>query len=518
MLSKSRPHPIGCGLVLRKSNIGKEFSRPAAIRKVVLPPIQKATGSPSPSLSQPCYTFVSKTATQRRTDDVSPFAFNIAFPYRYNRPDIQFPEVGPLPSPAASNFQEIFNAKMAIASENLDYVIAEYDTKAKEIKGNVLTELIDYLQRATLNETQYKMFFDMIEKNLNRYIRPFPAILSAFDEEPIISDSSWCHLAMIYIILNKLAGQVPSLDRSYIKKVMRLLESPNAAERERVAIFITTCIVRFPIHRQFIHDNILNLLTSTMDKKNVFYISSCLNMLTTMYQELPITIVQMKKVIMPLIGHNMFRFFVPQMQHLITIVIADNDDLTPDLVMYAITHWPKSNPVKQLYSINFIIFLVEKLTQSQFLSILPKFVPKIAQIFPSNNPKVAEASILMWTSPAMSPIVKSFEKLILPLIYQQLTQVSRFHWNKSVQNSALTTLQIFSDMDHKLYNEVTAKHWQILDANEKQHTGWSLIARNAANNSIDFDILAIIDKINKEFIIESFSIMSKVTSAPILRE
>ncbi|GJN12557.1 hypothetical protein PR202_ga30843 [Eleusine coracana subsp. coracana] len=338
----------------------------------------------------------------------------------------------------ASEKPGLFLRKLAMCCVVFDFTDPTKDVKEKEIKRQMLLELVDYITSATgkFPEPVVQEVIKMVSANLFRAPTPAPRenkVLESFDleeEEPVM-DPAWPHLQIVYELFlrfiqspetdAKLAKRY--IDHGFIIRLLDLFDSEDPREREYLKTILHRIYGKFMVHRPFIRKAINNIFYRFIfetEKHNG--IAELLEILGSIINGFALPLKEEHKLflvraLIPLHKPKCVSMYHQQLSYCVTQFVEKDCKLADTVIRGLLKYWPITNSSKE----------------------------------------VAERALFLWNNDHIEGLIKQNSKVILPIILPALERNTKGHWNQAVQSLSLNVRKIFMDHDPTLFEECRKK-------------------------------------------------------------
>ena len=431
--------------------------------------------------------------------------------------DIEMDELPVISPPINNSNRELFYKKLEQCSVMCDFADPEVDLNAKRIKMADLQEIerifSDENALRQLTKEDIDRCFQMINTNLFRGIVIIDKKYLIYDDEPPIEEVTWPHLQIVYSLLlnfQKTMPKDPHINSEYLKKVYTLLEAPDIQERNCVLDFLKKFIEIYP-------DTIPNMLRhfeaivrEYVDRLiSPFPILPILNIFLVILKkpnhDTNLTQTFFKNAIIPLISAQHIVSYYPLMSEIFNIFIEKDPEYTKTIIKRLVEVFPQSCPSKQQLFIAWINAVTGKLQPEEFETIGPIIFGLYANLATSSNAKIVQASLKIWSDVKIIPMIMDNTQTILPIIFPNVQNVMKNHWNQQARNAALEALNSMHDYDPFIYDELSQKaqngavNEKIASTQVPKHRNWALIARLAARQDGNLNLAKILADIQVKF-------------------
>ncbi|CAL4996625.1 unnamed protein product [Urochloa decumbens] len=378
----------------------------------------------------------------------------------------------------ASEKPNLFLRKLAMCCVMFDFTDPTKDVKEKEIKRQMLLELVDYITSATgkFPEPVVQEVIKMVSVNLFRGPAPAPRenkVLESFDmeeEEPVM-DPAWPHLQIVYELFlrfiqspetdAKLAKRY--IDHGFIIRLLDLFDSEDPREREYLKTILHRIYGKFMVHRPFIRKAINNIFYRFIfetEKHNG--IAELLEILGSIINGFALPLKEEHKLflvraLIPLHKPKCVAMYHQQLSYCITQFVEKDCKLADTVIRGLLKYWPITNSSKEVMFLGELEEVLEATQPAEFQRCMVPLFRQIARCLCSSHFQVAERALFLWNNDHIEGLIKQNSKVILPIILPALERNTKGHWNQAVQSLSLNVRKIFMDHDPTLFEECRKK-------------------------------------------------------------
>ncbi|GAA0162271.1 protein phosphatase [Lithospermum erythrorhizon] len=378
----------------------------------------------------------------------------------------------------SSEKQTLFIKKLTLCCAMFDFSDPTKSLKEKEIKRQMLVDLVDYLTPANgkFTETMMQEIVKMLSINLFRPLTPQPRenkVVEAFDleeEEPLM-DPAWPHLQIVYEFLLRFVASPETdaklakryIDHSFVLKLLDLFDSEDPREREYLKTVLHRIYGKFMVHRPFIRKAINNIFYRFMfetEKHNG--IAELLEILGSIINGFALPLKEEHKLflvraLIPLHKPKCIGMYHQQLSYCITQFAEKDCKLADTVIRGLLKYWPVTNSTKEVMFLGELEEVLEATQPPEFQRCMVPLFRQIARCLSSSHFQVAERALFLWNNDHIENLIKQNRKVILPIIFPALEKNARKHWNPAVQSLTLNVRKIFSDSDSDLFEECLHK-------------------------------------------------------------
>ncbi|KAG9147270.1 hypothetical protein Leryth_018010 [Lithospermum erythrorhizon] len=387
-----------------------------------------------------------------------------------------------------SEKQNLFIRKLNMCCVVFDFTDPTKNLKEKEIKREMLLELLEYVTSANVKYTDNAMqeVIKMVSLNLFRALTPQPRenkVLEAFDleeEEPAM-DPAWSHLQIIYEFFLRFVASPDTdakaakkyIDHSFVLKLLDLFDSEDPREREYLKTILHRIYGKFMVHRPFIRKSINNIFYRFIfetEKHNG--IAELLEILGSIINGFALPLKEEHKLfllraLIPLHKPKCLAMYHQQLSYSITQFVEKDCKLADTVIRGLLKYWPVTNSSKEVMFLGELEEVLEATQAPEFQRCMVPLFQQIARCLNSLHFQVAERALFLWNNDHIQNLIKQNRKVILPIIFPALERNTRHHWNQAVHSLTLNVRKIFNDLDPELFKGCLSK-FQEEEANEEE--------------------------------------------------
>ncbi|KAE8687948.1 Serine/threonine protein phosphatase 2A 59 kDa regulatory subunit B' zeta isoform [Hibiscus syriacus] len=378
----------------------------------------------------------------------------------------------------ASEKQNLFIKKIRLCCVVFDFNDPTKNLKEKEIKRQMLLELVEYVTSANgkFSEAVLQEIVKMVSTNLFRSLNPQPRenkVVEGVDleeEEPSM-DPAWPHLQIVYEFLlrfivspetdTKLAKRY--VDQAFIIRLLDLFDSEDTREREYLKTILHRIYGKFMVHRPFIRKAINNIFFRFIfetEKHNG--IAELLEILGSIINGFALPLKEDHKVflvraLIPLHKPKCLAMYHQQLSYCIIQFVEKDCKLADTVIRGLLKYWPITNSAKELMFLNELEEVLEATQPPEFQRCMVPLFRRITRCLNSLHFQVAERALFLWNNDHIQNLIIQNRKVILPVIFPALEKNARNHWNQAVKSLTLNVRKIFYDLDPELCKECSVK-------------------------------------------------------------
>ncbi|KAL8193559.1 hypothetical protein R6Q57_026694 [Mikania cordata] len=387
-----------------------------------------------------------------------------------------------------SEKESLLVRKLNMCCVVFDFTDLTTNLKEKEIKRQILVELVDYIPSANgkFSETVMLEVVKMVSANIFRRLTPQPRdnkMLETFDgeEEEHSMDPAWPHLGVIYEVLLRFVHSPETdakvakryIDHGFILRWLDLFESEDPREREYLKFILHRTYGKFMVHRPFIRKAINNILFRFIfetEKHNG--IAELLEILGSIINGFALPLKEEHKLflvraLIPLHKPKCMPVYHQQISYCITQFVEKDCKLADTVIRGLLKYWPITNSSKEVMFLSELEEVLEATQPPEFQRCMVPLFCQISHCLSSSHFQVAERALFLWNNDHIENLIKQNRKLILPIIFPALER-NTAHWNQAVRSLSSNVRKIFSDADPELFEECLTKFKE--DESKKEET------------------------------------------------
>lgn len=421
---------------------------------------------------------------------------------------IRFAELPKLPSVTDSKFDSVFYQKLQICSQIIDFTSTNDQVTQKEIKTKTICEFIELFENKrelsgiTLKHQQ--LIFDMLSKNIFKQTPFFPSTILAADYSLTLVDPSWSHLFYCYQILNRFVQvfpESPLITLNVIKKTIDLTELPDTNERMQLLAFLRSYYSLHPENQSPMLKHVTNKLIDLHDGVAtpfcalplILFISHMFN------KSQPSTLGEFKQTVkdgvLPLMSLPYLSMYSGSIKQLLSNMASSDSSLVLEFLRSIELQWPLLDGTKQVYFLQILIGIWEKMNLSAFKPMSTRVFTFLAEYVEAPQARVCQTILDIWDNVANDSWVAINSRSAIHAMYESVLNVVEKSWNKkSVEKASKALSEMYRINKHsyqtmKSYvNKVKAQRYKPRVPNDTQRN-WSAIAKFAAESGdTSFDL------------------------------
>ncbi|XP_031479441.1 serine/threonine protein phosphatase 2A 59 kDa regulatory subunit B' gamma isoform-like [Nymphaea colorata] len=388
----------------------------------------------------------------------------------------------------SSEKQNLFIKKLSMCCVVFDFSDPAKFSKEKDIKRQMLLELVDYIAAANGKFTEVVMqeITKMVAANLFRTLPSSPhdskpVELFELEEEEPMMDPAWSHLQIVYEFLlrfvtspemdAKLAKRY--IDHSFVLRLLDLFDSEDPRERDYLKTILHRIYGKFMVHRPFIRKAINNIFYRFIfetEKHNG--IAELLEILGSIINGFALPLKEEHKLflvraLIPLHKPKCIAMYQQQLSYCIAQFVEKDCKLADTVIRGLLKYWPITSSSKEVMFLGELEEVLEATQEAEFQRCMVPLFRQIGHCLNSSHFQVAERALFLWNNDHIVNLIKQNRKVILPIILPSLEKNATGHWNQAVQSLTLNVRKIFMDLDPDLFDECLIK-FQEDEAKEKE--------------------------------------------------
>ncbi|KAL6554143.1 hypothetical protein OROMI_019816 [Orobanche minor] len=375
--------------------------------------------------------------------------------------------------------QNLFIRKLNLCIVVFDFTEPTLYLNEKDVKQNMLLELVDYVSSVNLkfSEVVMQAIAKMLSSNLFRALplsihdnKLYGDVYDPEDDEPTV-EPSWPHLQIVYEFLLRFVSSSETdaklakryIDHSFVLKMLELFDSEDHREREYLKTILHRIYGKFMVHRPFIRKAISNTFYQFVfetEKHNG--IAELLEILGSIINGFALPLKEehklfLKRALIPLHKPKSMPMYHQQLSYCITQFVEKDVKLSDTVIHGLLKYWPLTNSSKEVMFISEMEEVLEATQPAEFQRCLVPLFRQIGSCVNSSHFQVAERALFLWNNDHIRNLVILNQNVILPIILPSLEKNAGGHWNQAVQSLTLNVRKVFSDADPSFFGECLAK-------------------------------------------------------------
>lgn len=371
------------------------------------------------------------------------------------------------------------------------------DQKAKEVKRQILLELVDYIgkNKNIFTEPALVEIVKMVSCNLFRALPPKQAQHGGeTEEEDPVFEPSWPHLQIVYEFFLRfiVSSEVDvrtlkkHITGAFVLRILELFDSEDHRERDYLKTILHRIYAKFMSLRAFIRKAINNSFwVFIYDTEKHNGVAELLEILGSIINGFALPLKPehkqfLKKVLTPMHKVKPLASFHQQLSYCVTQFVDKDPTLAVPVITGLLKYWPVTNSSKEVLFLNELEELLELTQPDEFKVLLPSLGRQLAASVGSPHFQVAERALFLWHNEMISGLFADHRQDLLPILYPVLHVNSQNHWNPTVTNLTYNVLKIFTELDSNLVEECSRNYSEDVSRQEaKEHRrreAWLVVA------------------------------------------
>lgn len=311
------------------------------------------------------------------------------------------PSFKDVPNPEKQN---LFMKKLSLCCVVFDFSDPTKNLKEKEVKRQILLELVDYVASANgkFSETVIQEVVRMVSVNVFRTLNPQPRekkVIDALDleeEEPSM-DPAWPHLQLVYELLLRLIASPETdtklakkyINQSFVSRLLDLFDSEDPRERDCLKTVLHRIYGKFMVNRPFIRKSINNIFYRFVfetEKHNG--IAEFLEILGSIINGFALPLKEEHKVflvraLLPLHKPKCLQMYHQQLSYCITQFVEKDCKLADTVIRGLLKSWPVTNSSKEIMFLNELEEVLEATQPPEFQRCMVPLFRRVARCLTS---------------------------------------------------------------------------------------------------------------------------------------
>ncbi|CAN6448992.1 unnamed protein product [Victoria cruziana] len=332
-----------------------------------------------------------------------------------------------------SEKQNLFIKKLNMCCIVFDFSDPAKFSKEKDIKRQMLLEIVDYIATANGKFTEVVMqeIAKMVAANLFRTLPSSPhdskpVELFELEEEEPMMDPAWPHLQIVY---------------EFLLRLLDLFDSEDPRERD----YLKTILHRIYELLEILGSIINGFALPLKEEHKLFLV----------------------RALIPLHKPKCIAMYHQQLSYCIAQFVEKDCKLADTVIRGLLKYWPITSSSKEVMFLGELEEVLEATQEAEFQRCMVPLFRQIGHCLNSSHFQVAERALFLWNNDHIVNLIKQNRKVILPIILPSLEKNTRGHWNQAVQSLTLNVRKIFMDLDPDFFDECLVK-FQEDEAKEKE--------------------------------------------------
>ncbi|KAF9594221.1 hypothetical protein IFM89_028878 [Coptis chinensis] len=451
---------------------------------------------------------------------------------------------------AISDRQNLFLRKLRICSILFDFTDTVKSAREKEIKRQMLLEIVDFIQSGSgkITEVVQEELIRMVSVNIFRCLPPASHENTGMESgDPEEDDSylepSWPHLQIVYELLlryivstdtdTKIAKRY--IDHSFVMKLLDLFDSEDPREREYLKTVLHRIYGKFMVHRPFIRRGINNIFYRFIfETERHSGIGELLEILGSIINGFALPMKEEHKLflvraLIPLHKPKSVAFYHQQLSYCITQFVEKDYKLADTVIRGLLKYWPVTNCQKEVLFLGELEEVLEStqsaefqrcmvplfrqigrcLTSSHFQVVWLGLVGRVCVLRFPNTSKllfssqiglndsftVAERALFLWNNDHIVTLMAQNRTVIFPIIYEALEKNIQSHWNQAVHGLTSNVRKMFLEMDNELFEECQRqyleKETRAKGLEQQRELTWKRLEEVVASKAVIEDMVMV---------------------------
>lgn len=349
------------------------------------------------------------------------------------------------------------------------------EVRAKEVKRELLLELVDHIAKTSRNFITEPILVEMLKMVSANLFRALPGqgddVADPEDEEPTL-EPAWPHLQIVYeFFLRFIASN--DMDLKILKKhinglfvlhILELFNSEDPRERDYLKTILHRIYSKFMSLRAFIRKAINNTFyTFIYENEQHNGVAELLEILGSIINGFALPLKQehktfLERVLIPMHKVRGLSSFHQQLSYCVCQFVHKDAELAVPVLKGLIKLWPVTNSAKEVLFLNELEEVLELTQPNEFKRIMTPLFTHLKRTIGSSHFQVAERSLFLWHNEYVSSLIADHRDVLLPVIFPVLQTNSQHHWNPSVHSLTINVLKAFMDMDATLVQDCSKQH------------------------------------------------------------
>jgi serine/threonine-protein phosphatase 2A regulatory subunit B' len=306
----------------------------------------------------------------------------------------------------SSEKQNLFIKKLNLCCITFDFTDPTKNLKGKEIKRQILLELVDYVTSANSKFPEIVMqeIAKMVSSNIFRSFTTAPRenkVLEAFDleeEEPVM-DPAWPHLQLVYELFLRFVQSSETdaklakryVDTTFVLKLLDLFDSEDPRERDYLKMLLHRVYGKFMVHRPFIRKAINNIFYQFIyETEKHSGIAELLEILGSIINGFALPLKEEHKLflvraLIPLHKPKSSSMYHQQLSYCITQFVEKDCKLADTVIRGLLKYWPVINSAKEVMFLGELEEILEATQPAEFQKCMVPLFRQIARCLNSSH-------------------------------------------------------------------------------------------------------------------------------------
>jgi serine/threonine-protein phosphatase 2A regulatory subunit B' len=264
------------------------------------------------------------------------------------------------------------------------------------------------------------------------------------------------------------------IDQRFVSNILELFDSEDPRERDLLKTILHRIYGKFLGLRAFIRKQINNIFLRFVYEVEKFNgIAELLEILGSIINGFAIPLKEehklfLQRVLIPLHKAHTLQTFHPQLAYCVVQFIEKDATLTESVVKGLLKYWPKTCSFKEVMFLNELEEILDMIEPEHFKNVMDPLFKQISRCLCSSHFQVAERCLLLFNSDAVMNLVEENIEKVLPIIFPNIYRVSKEHWNQAIVTLVLNLLKQFKNINPALFNDLSNKYKDYIQALEKR--------------------------------------------------
>ena len=392
------------------------------------------------------------------------------------------------------DFMSIFERKCELCTKAVEFPNTDKGHKIEQVVRDTATEFLELYGRVQgvreMKESCHKLILGVISANVFRPRLGIDTRLLTGEEAPKLPSrdltifEKYCQLLQRML---SVCGTESLFEPHFHVEMMKALGSPDVNEHIFVLQGLMQYYVAFPKRRNDVVNTACNMFCEYLEGlRTPFCVWPLLSFFAKILRALvpsvpPKWMDLMRWTVLPLAKGEHLSWYGEPLATVLNVLCVVDPDLLVECLEYLIKHWPETRGSKQRVYLEVITNLAEQLTLKPFVTVLKPLFSLYAKCSNSENARLCETAYKIWGSPKLVVLIVERAKLVFPIVYSEIAEASRNHWNPQVKTAAFTVLKKMHEIDPFIYNELNTKHIRGIPQKMRmsQQKNWAIITRIA---------------------------------------
>lgn len=421
------------------------------------------------------------------------------------KPEEKGSQIEKFPPISSAKFHTVYMEKIKICKQlvKFDDILAEKDKITEKLTA--LAQLLLLIAEEDFNphmlsDEEQEELMDMIKTNIFRPINEIKPQALFCEIPPLLQEPMWPHLDVVYLILSHLHQCFPSFGlftEDFANRMFQLFNTTDSNERIEIVKFFTVHIVRHPSDQPAYFKKITNILELHSVEPRPFAVYTSLLVLGRLFEFNEFKSDNYHYIsahILNLLSDKYSFYYHIPLEGILEPFYKSNSANAILFLNQLLKHWPTANTNKQTSFIFLLIEVLPFLSPNDLQEKLPSVFKKFAESSQSPNPRIADISFTIWLNDDLEDIIRGNTELIFSIMVPAVFKVLNTHWEQSIRDDAMISLDLMKSMDSQLVNKIISQvdleNSEVPQDDQDQFESWSSIIDTATNNDdLDGELL-----------------------------